>query len=235
MPWEISLPSDLVAHPLYSKAGMHPGHTSHILISPDLSFAVIALACGPNSDAGSLASETERLLTLLFQKQLGEASIKDYAGIYKQKCSKRCDGCGEIVIEVDAEIKVTRLCDCDGNDLFARFDRDCEKEECFAKLWTTGRDNEFRYVLLWKGMVNCRAQILKKGKGCQSTWMGFEKQVVDGWPIDLVRIEDGRIVYRPLGVNAERIPMKDERKSRFWEGMDGLRAWRDEAPWDMEW
>jgi hypothetical protein len=76
---------------------------------------------------------------------------------------------------------------------------------------------------------------MEKGKGCQGTWMGFEKQVVDGWPIDLVRIEGGRVVYKPLGINAERIPMKDEGKTRFWYGMDGLQAWRDEAPWDMEW
>jgi hypothetical protein len=153
MPWEISLPSDLVVHPLYSKAGMHPGHTSHILISPDLSFAVIAFACGPNSDAGSLAFATERVLTPLFQKRLGEANIKDCAGIYKQKnCSRKCDdndGCGEIVIEVDAEMKITRFCDCEGNDLFPKFEKNCEKQECFAKLWTTGRGGEFRYVLLF--------------------------------------------------------------------------------------
>jgi hypothetical protein len=145
MPWEISLPSDLVAHPLYSKAGMHPGHTSYILISPHLSFAVIALACGPNSDAGSLAIETERLLTPLFQKRLGEATIRDYAGIYQQNCTKPCPGCGEMVIEVDAEMKITRLCDCEGEDVFSRFDKKCEKEECFAKLWSTGREGEFRY------------------------------------------------------------------------------------------
>src|SRR5579859_4616110 len=137
MPWEISFPSDLVVHPLYAKAGMHPGHTSHILISPDLSFAVIALACGPNSDAGSLASETERVLTPLFQKRLGEASIQDYAGIYTQNCSsEKCkDNCGEVVVEVDAEIKITKFCDCQGQDLFKKFDKKCEKQECFAKLW----------------------------------------------------------------------------------------------------
>jgi hypothetical protein len=64
--------------------------------------------------------------------------------------------------------------------------------------------------------------------------MGFEKQVVDGWPIDLIKIQDGEVVYKPLGLKAKRIPMKDEGK-RFWNGRDGLRAWRVEAPWDMEW
>ena len=75
----------------------------------------------------------------------------------------------------------------------------------------------------------------KKGKGCKGSWMGFEKQVIDGWPIDLVRIEDGRFVYKPLGIMAERIPLKVEEGKRFWEGIDGLRAWRNEAPPDMEW
>lgn len=65
--------------------------------------------------------------------------------------------------------------------------------------------------------------------------MGFEKQVVDGWPIDLIRIQDAEVVYEPLGLKAKRIPMKDEGRTRFWEGKDGLRAWRIEAPWDMEW
>jgi len=144
MPWEISLPSDTVAHPLYGKAGLHPGHTSHLSISPGLAFAVIAFACGPNTNAGELASETERVLTPLFQKVVGEAALKAYAGIYKQKCKEKCDGCGEVVIEVDAEIKITKLTDCEGDDLFRKFDVRCRREECFAKLWSTGREGEFR-------------------------------------------------------------------------------------------
>ena len=95
-----------------------------------------------------------------------------------------------------------------------------------------------RGVSVWclslKG-VDCRAQILQKEKGCQGAWMGFEKHVVDEWPIDLIKIEDGEAVYEPLGLRAKRIPMKDEVRRGFWEGMDGLRAWRVEAPWDMEW
>ena len=148
MPWEISLPSDLVAHPLFSKAGAHPGHTSYLLISPDLSFAVIALSCGPKSDARELAFETERVMTPLMQKTLGERTIKTYAGIYQQQCpKKKCSGCGEIVLEVDAEMKITRMVDCDGKNLFRKFDATCKDEECFAKLWPVGREGEFRYVL----------------------------------------------------------------------------------------
>lgn len=147
MPWEISLPSDTVAHPLFAKAGGHPGHTSHLLISPDLSFAVIAFACGPNSNARALASETERILTPLMQKAVGEKALKTYAGIYKQKCEKKCDGCGEVIIEVDAEMKITSMTDCDRKNLFRKFDVRCEKEECFARLWPTGREGEFRLLL----------------------------------------------------------------------------------------
>jgi hypothetical protein len=145
MPWEISLPSDTIPHPIFAKAGSHPGHTSHLLISPDLSFAVIAFACGRNTNAGALASETERVLTPLMQKAVGEATLKTYAGIYKQKCDKKCDECGEVVIEVDAEMKITRMTDCERNDLFQKFDLNCRHEECFAKLWPTGRAGEFRY------------------------------------------------------------------------------------------
>jgi hypothetical protein len=58
--------------------------------------------------------------------------------------------------------------------------------------------------------------------------------VVNGWPIDLVRIIDGRLMYNPLGINAERIPMEDV-KEKLFAGKDGLLAWRDEAPFDMEW
>lgn len=58
--------------------------------------------------------------------------------------------------------------------------------------------------------------------------------MVNGWPIDLVRIFDGRLLYNPLGINAERIPMDDTITGKF-EGKDGLMAWRDEAPFDMEW
>jgi hypothetical protein len=144
MPWEISLPSDTVAHPLFGKAGSHPGHKSQLLISPGLSFAVIAFACGPQTNAGELASETERILTPLLQKAVGEATLMVYAGIYKQECNKKCNGCGEVIIEVDAEMKITRLTDCDGDDLFGKFDVSCQKEECFAKLWPTGREGEFR-------------------------------------------------------------------------------------------
>jgi hypothetical protein len=145
MPWEISLPSDIIAHPLFSKAGSHPGHTSHLLISPDLSFAVIAFACGPGTNAGSLAFETERVITPLLQQVVGERAMKAYMGIYEQKCPTKCHGCGEIIVEVDAEMKITSAIDCDGKDLFQKFNVKCEKEECFAKLWPTGREGEFRY------------------------------------------------------------------------------------------
>src|SRR5271169_306115 len=106
MPWEISLPPDTVAHPLFGKAGGHPGHTSYLLVSPDLSFAVIALACGPRSNAGELAYETERVITPLMQKVLGERALKKYAGIYLVKCPNKCRGCGEIVVEVGSEMKI---------------------------------------------------------------------------------------------------------------------------------
>jgi hypothetical protein len=145
MPWEISLPSDLIAHPLYAKAGAHPGHTSHLLISPDLNFAVIAFACGPSPNAHSLAHETERFVTPLLQKALGERTMEKYAGVYLQECgANRCRGCGEIVLEVDSEMKITGMRDCNGGDMFETFDMRCKKEECFAKLWPVGRAGEFR-------------------------------------------------------------------------------------------
>jgi len=148
MPWEISLPSDIVAHPLFSKAGSHPGHTSYLLISPDLQFAVIALACGPRPNAHALALETERLVTPLMQKVLGERTLEKYGGVYLQDCpGKRCRGCGEVVLEVDSEMKITRVRDCDGSDVFELFDLRCRNEECFAKLWPVGREGEFRYSL----------------------------------------------------------------------------------------
>jgi hypothetical protein len=55
--------------------------------------------------------------------------------------------------------------------------------------------------------------------------------VVDGWPIDLVRIVNETILYAPLHVSAKRTPVENLRR----EGLDGLLAWRDEAPFDMEW
>jgi len=146
MPWEISLPSDTVTHPLYSKAGMHPGHTSHLLLSPELSFGVIALACGPATNAGALAFATERILTPLFLQTLGEANMRMYAGIYRMDCPHNESGKGEVIIEVDSQIKITRLRDCDGQPIFSKIDTRCEDGECFAKLWTTGREGEFRFV-----------------------------------------------------------------------------------------
>ena len=146
MPWEISLPSDKVAHPLFSKGGSHPGHTSHLLVSPDLSFAVIALACGPRSNAPELAFETERILNPLMQKALGKRTMQKYAGIYQQQCpKKKCSGCGEVVVEVDSEMTITWIRDCDGNDVFRKFHPKCKDEECFAKLWPAGREGEFRF------------------------------------------------------------------------------------------
>jgi len=209
MPWEISLPSDTVAHPLFGKAGAHPGMTSYLLLSPDLSFAVLAFASGPHSSANSLAFETERLITPLFQQALGERTIKAYAGIYTQSCPQRCSGCGEVVVEVDNEMKITRMVDCAGKDMFVKFEPKCQQEECMAKLWPVGREGEFRFVL-WGRWVDYRAQILFKEAGCEKAWFGFEPRVVNGWPIDLVRIGDNRIVYEPLGVDAKRRPLKDE-------------------------
>jgi hypothetical protein len=55
--------------------------------------------------------------------------------------------------------------------------------------------------------------------------------VVDGWPIDLVRIVNETILYAPLHISAKRTPVENLRG----EGLDGLLAWRDEAPFDMEW
>ena len=58
---------------------------------------------------------------------------------------------------------------------------------------------------------------------------------MNGWPIDMVRISNDEAVYEPLGIRAKRLPIKDESRKRYWEGRDGLNAWRDEAPFDMEW
>lgn len=154
MPWEISLSSDTVAHPLFCKAGAHPGMTSYLLLSPSLSFAVIAFASGPHPNANSLAFETERLITPLLQQALGERTIKAYAGIYTQQCPQRCSGCGEVVVEVDNEMKITRMVDCSGKDMFVNFEPKCTQQECMAKLWPVGREGEFRYVSLGWGRMS---------------------------------------------------------------------------------
>ena len=151
MPWEITLPSYTVTHPLFGKAGVHPGMTSYLLVSPELSFAVLAFACGPGSSASSLAFETVRVIAPLMQQALGERTLKDYAGIYTQHCPQRCSGCGEIVVEVDNEMKITRMVDCNGKDMFSKFDPRCQQEECMAKLWSVGREGEFRYIFCWFG------------------------------------------------------------------------------------
>src|SRR5271156_2853493 len=114
MPWEITLPSDEIAQPLFAKAGSHPGHTSELIVSPHLAFAVIAFACGPRSNARQLAFEAERVITPVLQQALGERGMEEYVGIYRLNCSseKRCNDCGEISVEVDSEIKITRFIDC---------------------------------------------------------------------------------------------------------------------------
>ena len=89
-------------------------------------------------------------------------------------------------------------------------------------------------VGLGDGETDCRAQILFKEAGCQKVWFTFEPWVVKGWPIDLVRIGDDRIVYEPLGIDAKRLPWKDELEIEA-ETNDGLLAWRVEAPFDMVW
>ena len=75
------------------------------------------------------------------------------------------------------------------------------------------------------GELIVRAQILFQEAGCEKAWFGFERRVVKGWPIDLVRIGDDRIVYEPLGVDAKRRPLKDELAA----GKGGLLAWNVEA------
>lgn len=153
MPWEISLPSDTIPHPLYSKAGSHPGHTSELVLSPDLSFGIVALACGADTNAGLLAFETERIVTPLLQYVVGEASLRMYAGIYRMQCPHDEPDKGEVVIEAASQIKITRLRDCDGRDGFARIDHRCESTECFAKLWDTGREGEFRFENSWSALT----------------------------------------------------------------------------------
>lgn len=75
---------------------------------------------------------------------------------------------------------------------------------------------------------------MAKNSGCEGVWFRFEPMVVNGWPIDLIRIIDGRLMYNPLGINAERIPMEDIEEKLF-EGKDGVLAWRDEAPFNIQW
>jgi hypothetical protein len=90
-------------------------------------------------------------------------------------------------------------------------------------------------VILKLISVDCRAEIIANEKGCQATWFGFETVVVNGWPVDMIRISENKLVYEPLGLIAERKPMKDESSRFWWQGRDGLLAWRDEAPFDMDW
>jgi hypothetical protein len=142
MPWEISLPSESVAHQLYSKAGAHRGHTSHLLLSPELSFAVIAFACGPSSNADALSLETERIVRPLLLQTLGEANMRSYAGIYRLPCEEQDNG--EVIVEVDSQITITSLRDCAGKDIFQKIDSRCTNHACYAKLWPVGREGEFR-------------------------------------------------------------------------------------------
>jgi hypothetical protein len=89
----------------------------------------------------------------------------------------------------------------------------CKTQECFAKLWTTGQEGEFWYIV-WDG-VDGRVTILGKETGCGTNWFGFNEPAdVNGWPIDLIRISDDRLVYRPLAIDAKRVPMEDEVTSR---------------------
>ena len=75
---------------------------------------------------------------------------------------------------------------------------------------------------------------MNKGNECRVPWFGFEAIVVNGWPVDLVQISDGKLLYEPLGINAERKPAEVP-NGKWWTGKDGLMAWRYEAPFDMEW
>ena len=97
------------------------------------------------------------------------------------------------------------------------------EKESFGSLWMFGR------------LANISGEILAKRRGCESTWFGFEPAVVNGWPIDMVKVQNETFVYEPLGISAVRKPLKVVERHRFWEGLDGLLAWRHEAPFDMEW
>jgi len=210
MPWEITLPTDEIAQPLYAKAGSHPGHTSELIVSPHLAFAVIAFACGPHPNARSLAFEAERVITPVLQQALGERGMEEYVGIYRLNCSdKRCNGCGEISVEVDSEIKITRFIDCEGNDGFKKFDAKCDTEECIAKLWPVGRHGEFRAKILSREETDC-----------ESVWFGFEPFVINGWPMDLIKLMDGKLIYEPLGIDAKRVPI--DPKCRKMKGKERL-------------
>jgi hypothetical protein len=68
--------------------------------------------------------------------------------------------------------------------------------------------------------------------GCNNAWERFEPAVIKGWPIDLIKISGERFVYPPLDIEAKRMPMDDFKKVR---NKDGVTAWREEAPFDMEW
>lgn len=120
-----------------------------------------------------------------------------------------------------------RICSVDSN-------RDVPSRNVWLNFGLWGGRESFGMFAVWDGEANCRAQILFKEVGCEKAWFGFEPWVVNGWPIDLVRIGDDRIVYEPLGVDAKRLPWKDEMESEA-EGNDGLMAWRVEAPFDMVW
>ena len=113
-------------------------------------------------------------------------------------------------MEVDAEMKITRMRDCEGEDIFSKFDAKCEKGGCSAKLWPVGRQGEFRCFISEMRKADCRGQIQHEEKRCDQTWFSFEPYVVNGWPMDLVRIFDGRLMHNPLGINAERISMEDK-------------------------
>ena len=66
--------------------------------------------------------------------------------------------------------------------------------------------------------------------GCDATWFGFEGAVVNGWPVDLIKISGERLLYEPLRIDAMRNPEENVFKRRN----SGWMAWRDEAPFDME-
>ena len=51
-------------------------------------------------------------------------------------------------------MKITRMVDCSGKDMFVNFEPKCIQQECMAKLWPVGREGEFRYVSLGWGRVS---------------------------------------------------------------------------------
>ena len=179
--WEIyTVPVGARRMSIYSKGGTLPGFHTLFGIDPEREFGYALLISGEPSSNTDLAIRIMRRFAKTLDKARQKILSKEFAGVYIH------DADNMIKLDVvDGGMAVTKAV-IEGRDLFEELHLG-QGEGDYAALWPTGEETAWRVAI---GRPPAHPY-----QGCMFKFASIDPAFAKGFPVDLMIIDSGKLVY----------------------------------------